>query len=64
MGLADLLQGAAVRAADDFPRAGVKPMKRSLDFVLKAVNAAAFVICVEWFVRRGRRRSALPPPPP
>lgn len=40
-------------------------MKRSLDFLLKALVAAAFVICVEWFVRRrAGRKAPLPAPPP
>ena len=39
-------------------------MKRSFEFVLKAVVAAAFVLCVEWFVRRRRRRVAAPEAPP
>jgi len=37
--------------------------KRSLDFLLKALVAAAFVVCVEWFARRRARRKPLPAPP-
>jgi len=37
--------------------AGVVTTKRALDFVVKAVAAAAFVVCVEWLLRRRQRKN-------
>ena len=58
--VAELLQVGDLATPDHVPRVGVAmkmavkmPLKLSLDLLERAVGAALFVICVEWFVRFG-----------